>query len=96
MLTSDSVQKIVAPREGSVDRNAANGKIPLTLLVAPREGSVDRNLLIIGLVILVLAVAPREGSVDRNLKTHTELLSTTKSLPARGAWREMYLSLIHS
>ena len=36
-------------------------------------------------------VAPREGSVDRNLKTHTELLSTTKSLPARGAWIEIYI-----
>ena len=35
---------IVAPREGSVDRNTRRLKsIKRALKVAPREGSVDRN-----------------------------------------------------
>ena len=61
-----STAAMVAPREGSVDRNYSQLAEPgQNKRVAPREGSVDRNHYRHsgGKVVVV---APREGSVDRN------------------------------
>ena len=91
-LAKISNSHTVAPREGSVDRNrwerrrnCAYGE------VAPREGSVDRNIIHNPYITTDLVVAPREGSVDRNTGTFYHKFLMFLSLPARGAWIEIYM-----
>ena len=76
---------LVAPREGSVDRNFQRG-IPsfCQLHVAPREGSVDRNVFI-RFISDWSRVAPREGSVDRNKEALTMAKEKIEVAPREGS-----------
>ena len=58
--------RVVATREGGVDRNSPCGLYVQKFFVATREGGVDRNVMCYMLNCDEVPVATREGGVDRN------------------------------
>ena len=65
---STEAGRIVATREGGVDRNALgfDGR-GSSIYVATREGGVDRNIKYVNMSFIGTIVATREGGVDRNM-----------------------------
>ena len=80
----------VAPLAGSVDRNFSRRELDTGDEVAPLAGSVDRNSYQMT-YSLNDGVAPLAGSVDRNQGAGVPLQGRQRSLPARGAWIEIYV-----
>ena len=79
---------IVAPREGSVDRNHDHQRFCENQPVAPREGSVDRNISVSLFLKICNRSLPARGAWIEILKLIFTLMKKT-SLPARGAWIEI-------
>ena len=82
-------EALVAPREGSVDRNWERLAQRLNQSKSLPARGAWIEITIFAEVVSFPMVAPREGSVDRNHNFCSGIRFAKSSLPARGAWIEI-------